>query len=130
LALLVVWTILLKTICKKIASDLAERAAKFVTSYAYNAPNPAQADAIMKSLKLTNQIKHLTLQWVVTKGLHEVVQRLVLSYLVQNLVLTLTSNFHHVADVKGVVIVGGLSLLLWNVFNQLLCENGYKAMRK
>lgn len=36
---------------KKIANDLTERAAKFVTSYAYNAPNPAQANAIMKSLK-------------------------------------------------------------------------------
>jgi hypothetical protein len=54
---------------QKIAGDLAERAAKFVTSYAYNAPNPAQADAIMKSLKINrNQIKHLTLQWVVTQS--------------------------------------------------------------
>jgi hypothetical protein len=35
-----------------------------------------------------------------------------------------TSNFHHVAQVKGVVIVAGLFLLLWNVSNQLLCENG------
>jgi hypothetical protein len=42
---------------KKIANDLAERAAKFVTSYAYNAPNPAQADAIMKSLKINRSDK-------------------------------------------------------------------------
>ena len=42
---------------KKIANDLAERAAKFVTAYAYNAPNPAQADAIMKSLKTNKSDK-------------------------------------------------------------------------
>ena len=42
---------------KKIANDLAERAAKFVTSYAYNAPNPAQADAVMKSLKINRSDK-------------------------------------------------------------------------
>jgi hypothetical protein len=116
---------------KKIANDLAERAARFVTSYAYNAPNPAQADAVMKSLKINRSDKapNFTMGGNRT-GLPEVVQRLVLLSLVQNLVLTPTSNFHHVADVKGVVIVGGLSLLLWNVFNQLLCENGYKAMRK
>jgi hypothetical protein len=42
---------------KKIANDLAERAAKFVTAYAYNAPNPAQADAIMKSLKINRSDK-------------------------------------------------------------------------
>jgi hypothetical protein len=42
---------------KKIANDLSERAAKFVTSYAYNAPNPAQADAIMKSLKISKSDK-------------------------------------------------------------------------
>jgi hypothetical protein len=42
---------------KKIANDLTERAAKFVTSYAYNAPNPAQADAIMKSLKTNKSDK-------------------------------------------------------------------------
>ena len=42
---------------KKIANDLTERAAKFVTTYAYNAPNPAQADAIMKSLKIKKSDK-------------------------------------------------------------------------
>lgn len=42
---------------KKIANDLSERAAKFVTSYAYNAPNPAQADAIMKSLRISKSDK-------------------------------------------------------------------------
>jgi hypothetical protein len=42
---------------KKIANDLTERAAKFVTAYAYNAPNPAQADAIMKSLKTNKSDK-------------------------------------------------------------------------
>jgi hypothetical protein len=42
---------------KKIANDLAERAAKFVTAYAYNAPNPAQADAVMKSLKINRSDK-------------------------------------------------------------------------
>ena len=42
---------------KKIANDLTERAARFVTSYAYNAPNPAQANAIMKSLKTTKSDK-------------------------------------------------------------------------
>ena len=42
---------------KKIANDLTERAAKFVTSYAYNAPNPAQANAIMKSLKIKKSDK-------------------------------------------------------------------------
>ena len=42
---------------KKIANDLSERAAKFVSSYAYNAPNPAQADAIMKSLKINRSDK-------------------------------------------------------------------------
>ena len=42
---------------KKIANDLAERAARFVTSYAYNAPNPAQADAVMKSLKINRSDK-------------------------------------------------------------------------
>lgn len=42
---------------KKIANDLSERAAKFVESYANSAPNPAQADAIMKSLKITKSDK-------------------------------------------------------------------------
>lgn len=42
---------------KKIANDLSERAAKFVGSYANSAPNPAQADAIMKSLKITKSDK-------------------------------------------------------------------------
>ena len=42
---------------RKISEDLAERAAKFVTSYAYNAPNPAQADAVMKSLKINKRDK-------------------------------------------------------------------------
>jgi hypothetical protein len=42
---------------KKIANDLTERAARFVTSYAYNAPNPAQANAIMKSLKTNKSDK-------------------------------------------------------------------------
>ena len=42
---------------KKIANNLAERAAKFVTAYAYNAPNPGQADAIMKSLKINRSDK-------------------------------------------------------------------------
>jgi hypothetical protein len=42
---------------QQIAESLAERAAKFVTSYAYNAPNPAQADAIMKSLKVNKKDK-------------------------------------------------------------------------
>jgi hypothetical protein len=42
---------------QEIAESLAERAAKFVTSYAYNAPNPAQADAIMKSLKINRKDK-------------------------------------------------------------------------
>jgi hypothetical protein len=42
---------------KKIANDLTERAARFVTSYAYNAPNPAQANAIMKSLKTSKSDK-------------------------------------------------------------------------
>ena len=42
---------------KKIANDLTEQAAKFVTSYAYNAPNPAQANAIMKSLKTNKSDK-------------------------------------------------------------------------
>ena len=42
---------------QEIAESLAERAAKFVTSYAYNAPNPAQADAIMKSLKINRSDK-------------------------------------------------------------------------
>ena len=41
----------------KIANDLTEQAAKFVTSYAYNAPNPAQANAIMKSLKTNKSDK-------------------------------------------------------------------------
>jgi hypothetical protein len=42
---------------QKIAGDLAERAARFVTSYAYNAPNPAQADAVMKSLTINKSDK-------------------------------------------------------------------------
>jgi hypothetical protein len=42
---------------KKIANNLTEQAAKFVTSYAYNAPNPAQANAIMKSLKTNKSDK-------------------------------------------------------------------------
>jgi hypothetical protein len=42
---------------QKIAGDLAERAARFVTSYAYNAPNPAQADAVMKSLTIKKSDK-------------------------------------------------------------------------
>ena len=42
---------------KKIANDLTERAARFVTSYAYNAPNPAQANAIMKSIKTNKSDK-------------------------------------------------------------------------
>lgn len=42
---------------KKIAEDLSIQASKFVTSYAYNAPNPAQANAIMKSLKINNKDK-------------------------------------------------------------------------
>lgn len=37
---------------RKISQNLAERAAQFVTTWAYNAPNPAQADAVMKSLKI------------------------------------------------------------------------------
>jgi hypothetical protein len=42
---------------RKISESLAERAARFVTSYAYNAPNPAQADAVMKSLKINRSDK-------------------------------------------------------------------------
>lgn len=42
---------------RKIAEDLSERAAKFVRSYAYNAPNPAQADAVMNSLKINKRDK-------------------------------------------------------------------------
>jgi hypothetical protein len=42
---------------RKISESLAERAARFVTSYAYNAPNPAQADAVMKSLKINKSDK-------------------------------------------------------------------------
>ena len=42
---------------KKIAEDLSVQASKFVTSYAYNAPNPAQADAIMQSLKINSKDK-------------------------------------------------------------------------
>jgi hypothetical protein len=42
---------------KKIAGDLSERAANFVTAYAWNAPNPAQADAIMKSLRINKSDK-------------------------------------------------------------------------
>ena len=42
---------------KKISADLAERAAQFVTTWAYNAPNPAQADAVMKSLKINKYDK-------------------------------------------------------------------------
>jgi hypothetical protein len=42
---------------KKIANDLTQQAAAFVTSYAYNAPNPAQANAIMKSLKTNKSDK-------------------------------------------------------------------------
>jgi hypothetical protein len=42
---------------KKIAEDLSVQASKFVASYAYNAPNPAQADAIMQSLKINSKDK-------------------------------------------------------------------------
>jgi len=42
---------------RKISESLAERAARFVTSYAYNATNPAQADAVMKSLKINRSDK-------------------------------------------------------------------------
>jgi hypothetical protein len=42
---------------KKIANDLTQQAAAFVTSYAYTAPNPAQANAIMKSLKTNKSDK-------------------------------------------------------------------------
>jgi len=42
---------------RKIAEDLSERAARFVTSYAANAPNAAQADAVMKSLKINKRDK-------------------------------------------------------------------------
>ncbi len=42
---------------KKIAEDLSVQASKFVTSYAYNAPNPAQAAAVMQSLKINNKDK-------------------------------------------------------------------------
>lgn len=42
---------------RKISSDLAERAAQFVTTWAYNAPNPAQADAVMKSLRVNKRDK-------------------------------------------------------------------------
>jgi hypothetical protein len=42
---------------RKIAEDLSVQASKFVTSYAYNAPNPAQADAIMQSLKINSKDK-------------------------------------------------------------------------
>ncbi len=42
---------------RKISQDLAERAAKFVTTWAYNAPNPAQADAVMKSLRINKRDK-------------------------------------------------------------------------
>lgn len=42
---------------RKISQDLSERAARFVDSYAANAPNPAQATAVMKSLKINKRDK-------------------------------------------------------------------------
>jgi len=41
----------------KISQDLSERAARFVDSYAANAPNAAQATAVMKSLKINKRDK-------------------------------------------------------------------------
>jgi len=42
---------------RKISEDLAERAGRFVSTWAYTSPNPAQADAVMKSLKINRKDK-------------------------------------------------------------------------